>query len=126
MADDEPHVSIWKVSRRGLGHRHRTNGYPATDFPGRRGQRPDGCAYFAKDHWIAALFAEPRLVGYENFIIEIRIPADVYERQFRRFEHDIVLGGRTGAELAIPAEELDELNRVSVRSEVDRESTHGE
>ena len=126
MADDQPHVSIWKVSRRGLGKRHFENGYSAADFPGQPGQRPDGCAYFAKDQWIAALFADPRLSGYEDFIIEILVPADVYQRRYRQFEHAVVLSGRTGTELAIPAEELDELNRLGVRLEAERESAHGE
>lgn len=126
MADDQPYISIWKVSRRGLGRRHLTKGYSAADFPGKAGQRPDGCAYFARDQWIAALFAEARLTGYEDFIIEIRVPTGVYEQRYRRFEHDVIFGGRTGAELAIPAEELDELNRLSVRLKVEREAAHGE
>jgi hypothetical protein len=126
MADDQPRVSIWKVSRRGLGHRHLRKGFSAADFPGKVGQRPDGCADFARNRWIAALFAEPRLTGYEDFIIEIRIPADVYQQRFRRFEHEVVFSGRTGTELAIPAEELDESNRLSVRLRVDKESIHGE
>jgi hypothetical protein len=126
MPDDQSSVSIWKVSRRGLGERHLNSGYSAAEFPGKSGQRPDGCAYFSKDRWIAALFAQPRLTGYENFIIEIQVPVDIYEQRYRQFEHEVVFGGRTGTELAIPAEELDELNRVSVRLRVDEESAHGQ
>jgi hypothetical protein len=126
MAEDQPYVSLWKVSRRGFGGRNLAKGYSAADFPGKAGQRPDGCAYFARDQWMASLFAEPRLTGYEDFIIEIRVPTEVFEQRYRRFEHEVVFGGRKGTELAIPAEELDELNRLSVRLEVERGSAHGE
>jgi hypothetical protein len=112
---EEPYVSIWKTSHRGLGEKHLQEGYPADDFPGAEGQRPNGRAYFAKDRWIAEVFAAPRLTGYDNFVIEVRVPADEYQRQFQKFEQPVMLGDGVGTQLAIPAEFLDALNIVSTR-----------
>lgn len=117
MADDQQFISIWKVSARGSGDRHLNEGYPAADFPGCPGQTPDGCAYFAKDRWIAELFAA--VSNYEDFLVEVRVPLIEYESRFQQFEHEIVFGIGKGVELAIPAEHLDELNRIGVRLRAD-------
>ena len=113
MAGDQTYVSIWKTSAEGRGERHVAEGYPTDEFPGRDGHRPDGCAYFAKDRWIAELFAGRP--GYEEFLIEVQVPIEVYRYRFQQFEHVVVFGAGRGVELAIPAEHLDELNRVGVR-----------
>ncbi|MCA9112844.1 MAG: hypothetical protein KDA52_23020 [Planctomycetaceae bacterium] len=119
MAEETEHVSIWKTSRRGLGKRHLLEGYDSEDFPGSMGARPDGCAYFARDQWIAAEFVATSMSGYEDFTIEVRIPHSDYKSHFRQYEQLVTLGGRTGIELPVPATQLDELNRVGVRSSVD-------
>jgi len=119
MADENAYVSLWKTSRRGLGERHLKDGYPASDFPGKPRSRPDGSAYFARDRWIAAEFARSSMGGYEEFLVEVRIPVEIYQDQYQRFEHRIVLGEKVGIELAIPFNCLDEMNRVGVRLRAD-------
>jgi hypothetical protein len=119
MEADEAYVSLWKTSRRGLGERHLSEGYPAEDFPDQPQPFANGCAYFAKHRWIAVEFAKSSLSGYEDFMIEVRIPADVYQSRYQRFEHVIWMGRNRGVELAIPADQLDELNRVGVRLKVE-------
>jgi hypothetical protein len=47
--------------------------------------------------------------------IEVRVPADEYQRQFQKFEQPVMLGDGVGTQLAIPAEFLDALNIVSTR-----------
>lgn len=102
MDEQSDVVIIWKTSRRGMGERHLREGYRPEDFPGRSGGHPDGCAYFAKDRWMAEEFAHPRLTGYEDYLIEIRIPRDVYDESFREFEDGTMIGNRAGVELAVP------------------------
>ena len=108
-------VVLWKTSRRGLGVRHLRDGYPSEDFPGAPDNRPDGCAYFAKDRWIADAFADRQLQGYEDYVIEIRIPRDLYDALFRAFERPLILGWRQGVQLIIPAEKLHLLNESGRR-----------
>ncbi len=75
-------VSLWKTSRSGFGERHLTEGYAIEDFPSEE-ELADGCAYFAKDRWIAESFAGRR--HYETWLIEVRIELDEYSTLFRGF-----------------------------------------
>src|SRR5690242_17034008 len=110
MEEQSDEVVIWKTSRRGLGERHLRDGYSRADFPGTAGEQPDGCAYFAKDRWIAEAFAARNLTGYEDFIIEIAVPKAIYTQLYQRYERPLILGALQGTQLVIPVAELHVLN----------------
>ncbi|MGE3999178.1 MAG: hypothetical protein AB7I48_03095 [Planctomycetaceae bacterium] len=55
-------------------------------------------------------------------MIEVRIPIDVYQRRYRKFEHVVPIGRKVGVELAIPASQLDEMNQVGVRSRIEEKA----
>ena len=101
-------VSIWKASVRGLGERHLAQGYPAEDFPGR--PFGNGKAYFAADRELAAQYASPDIGAYEDFVIEIAIPVEDYERTFRKFETPLATSEGVFNELPIPTSLLETLN----------------
>ena len=90
-------------------------GYPAGDFPGEGEDHPDGCAYFARDRWIAEEFASKDLLQYEDWIIEVRIPVETYQHVFAAFERPFHSTKGAGIEVRIPAESLKELNLTSQR-----------
>ncbi|MFV0443668.1 MAG: hypothetical protein ACK5Q5_08870 [Planctomycetaceae bacterium] len=94
-------------------------GYAEEDFPLDLDQHADGCAYFAKERWLAEIFVGRRSnvtgTGYEDWLIEVRIPLTDYERYFQQFEHPITTMGRTTTEVAIPRQSLHILNQVGQR-----------
>jgi len=116
MDERSDEVVIWKTSRRGSGERHLRDGYSLEDFPGTAGDQPDGCAYFAKDRWIAEAFAVRNLTGYEDFVIEIALPKPIYAQLFQRYERPLMLGARQGTQLVIPSAELQALNQTGKRT----------
>ena len=120
MSGEAETVTIWKCSLRGLGDRHLKEGYTPSDFPGAPGQNPDGCAYFARDRWIAELFS--RYEAYEDFVIETKIPESVYVAEFQQYEEEFHSSHGIGIELAIPSEHLEMLNSVGIRFRAERVS----
>ena len=60
-------------------------------------------------------FAHPRLDAYEDFVLEIRIPSENYERLFRDFEVPYVSEIGRGTQVVIPQRYLDLLNSVGHR-----------
>lgn len=109
-------ISLFKTSSRDNGRMHLEAGYPLEDFP--LGMQQDGHAYFARDRWIAELFASERFRGYEDFVIEVLIPTDVYNAEFLQFECRAFYDDREGCEVVIPRELLPMLNRYERRSAV--------
>ncbi len=105
-------VSLWRASRRGHGADDLVKGYNPAHFP-EGGRYADGRAYFARERWIAEQYAGR--AGYEDFVTEIRVPRQIYERLFKNFETNYVSRAGVGTQVRIPREFLEALNVFSRR-----------
>jgi len=94
-------VSLFKAPQKGLGAKQYAEGYDPADFP--------GGAYFAKDRAIANDLYAAYKGSYGEGVIEVRIPADVYAKEFQEYEQPYPDDTRF-LEVQIPPEKLPLLN----------------
>jgi RHS repeat-associated protein len=105
--EDEHFISLWRTSRRGHGLSDLAHGYNPSNFP-YNPPLENGKAYFAKDRWIAQEYSGHG--PYEDFLIEIKIPASDYNKYFKKYE--LPYGStKPGIEVPIPRTDLTLINR---------------
>ena len=108
--NDDGTKSIWKAPQPGKAEDQFEDGYRAENFPEAEdwvppGYREDGGkAFFTPDREAAEAYA----AEYGEGLIEIRIPADVYDEKFAPLERQ--LDGGPFNEIPVPHDLFDILN----------------
>ncbi|MDQ0933320.1 RHS repeat-associated protein [Streptomyces turgidiscabies] len=112
--DDPDNVYIYKAPYKGKTKKIEEEGFKPEDYPGRKGQNPDGAAYFGlMDRGLGIAEDYARRGPYDGTVVEIKIPRADFDQHFEKYvgRYD----GVPRAEVGIPKEMFGLLNSYPLR-----------
>ncbi|WP_405817976.1 ligand-binding protein [Streptomyces sp. NBC_01390] len=112
--DDPDNVYIYKAPYKGQTKKIKEEGFKPEDYPGSKGQNPDGAAYFGLgDRGLGIAEDYAGRGAYDGTVLEIKIPRADFDQYFEKFVGSY--DGTPRAEVGIPKEMFGLLNSYPLR-----------